>query len=151
MYWWPDYAEWLAARSGAIATRFIGFKNQHELSRYYHASDALVLPSRSGETWGLVVNEGLLHGLPCIVSEAVGCAPDLVIPGITGEVFETNSASSLRNALIRFLAWYQEDAGMRARCREQVERFSVTAAARGIVAAFEASLGSSSKVRVINL
>jgi glycosyltransferase involved in cell wall biosynthesis len=131
----------LPVRSDDIQTRFIGFKNQHELSRYYHAGDALVLPSRSGETWGLVVNEALLHGLPCVVSSGVGCAPDLVIPGVTGEVFEQNSASSLRTALVRWLTWHHQDAGIRERCRRQVERFSVRAAAEGIVAAFEATAG----------
>jgi glycosyltransferase involved in cell wall biosynthesis len=140
-----DMRAMLAVRSESIAMRFVGFKNQNELSRFYHASDALVLPSRSGETWGLVVNEALLHGLPCVVSQAVGCSPDLVIPGVTGEVFETNSALSLRQALIRCIAWQREDPGMRMRCREQVERFSVRAAAEGIVAAFEAALGKDFK------
>ena len=39
--------------------------------------DALVLPSDFGETWGLVVNEALASGLPCLVSAACGCAEDL--------------------------------------------------------------------------
>jgi glycosyltransferase involved in cell wall biosynthesis len=41
------------------------------------AADCLVLPSDHGETWGLVVNEALASGLPCIVSDACGCAEDL--------------------------------------------------------------------------
>src|SRR5205823_8004989 len=67
-----------------VRAHFAGFKNQRELSPYFHASDVLVLPSRHGETWGLVVNEALHHGVPAIVSEAVGCAPDLIDPGETG-------------------------------------------------------------------
>src|SRR5205807_3731601 len=59
-----------------VHVRFCGFKNQTELSPYYHAADLLVLPSRHSETWGLVVNEALHHGVPCVVSQAVGCAPD---------------------------------------------------------------------------
>jgi glycosyltransferase involved in cell wall biosynthesis len=138
----------LRARSDAVATRFIGFKNQHQLSRYYHACDTLVLPSRSGETWGLVVNEALLHGLPCVVSAGVGCAPDLVIPGVTGEVFETDSVVSLRDALVRLLAWHQEDVGIREQCRRQVQPFSVRAAAEGIVAAFESTTRRSASAGV---
>jgi SAM-dependent methyltransferase len=32
---------------------------------------------RAGETWGLVVNEALASALPCLVSDACGCAEDL--------------------------------------------------------------------------
>ena len=57
-----------------------GFLNQREISRAYVAADALVLASDSGETWGLVVNEAMASGLPCVVSQSCGCAEDLVIP-----------------------------------------------------------------------
>jgi glycosyltransferase involved in cell wall biosynthesis len=133
----------LVGRSDMVTLRFIGFQNQHQLSRYYHAGDALVLPSRSSETWGLVVNEALLHGLPCLVSAGVGCASDLVVSGETGEVFDTNSVASLRDGLGRLLTWLRNDAGMRERCRQRVEQYSVSAAARGIIAAFEATITES--------
>ena len=64
----------LAARAPEVRALFLGFQNQHQLSRYYHAADLLVLPSRESETWGLVVNEALHHGVPVsypIVSGAV--------------------------------------------------------------------------------
>ncbi len=99
-----------------LQTRFLGFQNQSQLSAIYHAADAVVLPSRTSETWGLVINEGLHHGLPCVVSEAVGCAPDLVHPGRTGEICATGSVVAL--------------------CRAQVAPYSVEAAARGIAEAF---------------
>ena len=56
---------------------FAGFMNQTEISRAYVAADCLVLPSGHGETWGLVVNEALASGLPCLVSDACGCAEEL--------------------------------------------------------------------------
>jgi glycosyltransferase involved in cell wall biosynthesis len=59
---------------------FVGFLNQTEISCAYVAADCLVLPSDHGETWGLVVNEALASGLPCIVSDACGCAEDMVEP-----------------------------------------------------------------------
>jgi glycosyltransferase involved in cell wall biosynthesis len=58
---------------------FTGFLNQSEISRAYVAADCLVLPSDYRETWGLVVNEALASGLPCLVSQACGCAEDLSI------------------------------------------------------------------------
>ncbi|MBA3924631.1 MAG: glycosyltransferase family 4 protein [Nostocaceae cyanobacterium] len=67
----------LAANTPELKIHFAGFRNQLELPPYYLASDAMVLPSnRQGETWGLVVNEALQAGLPCIVTDAVGCSTD---------------------------------------------------------------------------
>ncbi len=63
---------------------FAGFKNQSELSVYFKASDLFVLPSGMNETWGLVVNEAMLYGLPVIVSDIVGCVSDLVKDGQNG-------------------------------------------------------------------
>lgn len=57
-----------------------GFLNQTEISQAYVAADCLVLPSDYGETWGLVVNEALVSGLTCVVSDACGCAEDLIKP-----------------------------------------------------------------------
>jgi glycosyltransferase involved in cell wall biosynthesis len=56
---------------------FAGFLNQAEISKAYVAADCLVLPSDYGETWGLVVNEAMASGLPCIISDHCGCAEDL--------------------------------------------------------------------------
>jgi glycosyltransferase involved in cell wall biosynthesis len=68
------------SESPAAAPRasFAGFLNQTEISSAYVAADCLVLPSDHGETWGLVVNEALASGLSCLVSDACGCAEDLV-------------------------------------------------------------------------
>jgi glycosyltransferase involved in cell wall biosynthesis len=69
------------ADSGSVLppASFAGFLNQSEISQAYVAADCLVLPSDYGETWGLVVNEALASGLPCLVSQACGCAEDLSI------------------------------------------------------------------------
>jgi glycosyltransferase involved in cell wall biosynthesis len=59
------------------AASFAGFLNQTEISKAYVAADCLVLPSDYGETWGLVVNEAMASGLPCVISDQSGCAEDL--------------------------------------------------------------------------
>lgn len=56
---------------------FTGFINQSAIRDFYAASDIVVLPSRrEGETWGLVVNEGLQAGCGIVMSNAVGCGPE---------------------------------------------------------------------------
>lgn len=74
--------------------RFLGFKNQSELPRYYDLSDAFVLPSEY-EPWGLVVNEVMNAGKPVIVSDQVGCGPDLVKDGRNGFIFPVGDIKTL--------------------------------------------------------
>lgn len=124
----------LQVQCQGLSCSFTGFQNQSQMSAHYLAADALILPSRQSETWGLVVNEAMLHGLPCIVSSRVGCQPDLVLPGDTGEVCRAGDAPSLTTALSRLLPRLR-DAGLKSRCRQQVAGYSVEAAAQGIVQA----------------
>jgi glycosyltransferase involved in cell wall biosynthesis len=121
--------------SPAISTSFVGFQNQDTLASYYQAADMLVLPSRERETWGVVVNEALLNGLPCIVSDRVGCHLDLVKPGVTGEVCPANNVGGLSLAIQRLLARLPS-ASISADCREQAGQYSVSAAAEGIAKAW---------------
>ncbi len=114
---------------------FLGFQNQRQLSNYYHAADMLILPSRYSETWGLVVNEALHHGLPCIVSQAVGSAPDLIKPGITGNIFETNSVDSLAKTIEDSL-YLCNNSEIQKQCQLQVSNYSVQKAAEGIAQAY---------------
>jgi glycosyltransferase involved in cell wall biosynthesis len=120
-----------------VAVRFAGFHNQRELSPFYHAADLMVLPSRALETWGLVVNEALHHGVPAVVTRQVGCAPDLILSGTTGEIAEEPSPESLTRAIAQSLAWLSDSPRIRERCRAHVANYSVSRAAQGIVAAFE--------------
>jgi glycosyltransferase involved in cell wall biosynthesis len=135
-----DELERRAAAPPHVSVRFFGFQNQTRLSDFYHAADLLVLPSRQGETWGLVVNEALHHGLPCVVSEAVGCTLDLVTDGLTGERFRPDDTAALTAALGRAVGLVGR-ADVRDQCRERVARYSVHSAAAGIVLAMESANG----------
>lgn len=114
----------------------VGFQPQHRLSPYFHAADLLALPSRHSETWGLVVNEALHHGLPAVVSDAVGSRHDLIHPGRTGELCTRNNVDSLTAALNRCLRYARTDL-CRHHCRETVAGYSIDSAARGLKQAWE--------------
>jgi glycosyltransferase involved in cell wall biosynthesis len=131
----------LADGASPVDCRFIGFQNQTRLGRYYHAADFLVLPSRESETWGLVVNEALHHGLPCVVSDNVGCAPDLITSGETGEIFAAGSTESLGAALERVIQRVGREETERC-CKARVASYSVRAAAEGIAQAYWKVVGS---------
>ncbi|MCL6495357.1 MAG: glycosyltransferase family 4 protein [Ignavibacterium sp.] len=72
-----------------------GFKNQSEIVKYFAASDIFVLPSSTGETWELVVNEAMNFGLPVIVSDIVGCVNDLVKENNNGFTFKLKNIEEL--------------------------------------------------------
>ena len=84
--------------------RLLPFANQSEMPSRYLLADIFALPSRGHyETWGLAVNEAMHLGVPCLVSDLVGCQRDLVAPGVTGWVFlaeePTALAATLQTAL----------------------------------------------------
>ena len=126
-------ADW-SSGPNRIRSSFVGFQNQRQLSQYYNTADLFTLPSRRGETWGLVVNEALLHGLPCVVSDQVGSHPDLIIPGKTGEVFASEDTKSFADCILRAEGW--RSPSTRNRCRAWVANYSVDRAAAGIARAY---------------
>jgi glycosyltransferase involved in cell wall biosynthesis len=69
-----------------------GFKPYDELPVYYALTNAFVHASTI-EQWGLVVNEAIASGLPVIVSNRCGCAPELV--NGNGLTFDPTNESEL--------------------------------------------------------
>jgi glycosyltransferase involved in cell wall biosynthesis len=83
--------------------RFCGFRNQSELPRFFDLCTVFVLPSQH-EPWGLIVNEAMNAARPVIVSDDVGCQPDLVTDGVEGLVYPAGNVEALADALRRVLA-----------------------------------------------
>ena len=120
-----------------LPVTFAGFLNQNEIVRAYVAGDCLVLPSDFGETWGLVVNEAMVCGLPAIVSNRVGCGPDLIEEGVTGFVFPFSDINTLAEKMLitAFSKRYRE-MGVNARKRI-MEQYSVKKAVWGTLEALK--------------
>lgn len=124
-----------------LPVAFAGFKNQSELPAYYALADLLVLPSDGGETWGLVVNEAMACGLPAVVSNVVGCGPDLVHDGATGARFPVGDVAALARAIERALPLRTRPETQDALAR-LMARYSLAAAATGVAAAVEQLSGN---------
>lgn len=108
-----------------LPVRCLGFVNQVDLPGWYACGDVLVLPSER-EPWGLVVNEGMASGLVPVVSDAVGCAADLV-EGI-GEVVAIGDIDGLSRALLRA----SQDSRSRSKIlQKRLERFTIAETAHG--------------------
>ena len=57
-------------------------------------SKAIILPS-SSDQWGLVVNEAMASGTPCIVSKSCGCYVDLIKNAKTGWGYNSENSAEL--------------------------------------------------------
>jgi glycosyltransferase involved in cell wall biosynthesis len=95
--------------SGLRSIRFLGFRNQTELPQFYDLCEVFVLPSYN-ETWGLIVNEVMNAGRPIIVTDQVGCQPDLVHDGLNGFVYPAFDVDRLSQCLRHLL----DNPGLRA-------------------------------------
>jgi len=125
----------LAARHPA-RFRVISFQNQTAMPVVYRLGDLLVLPSIRWETWGLAVNEALACNRPALVSDQVGCAPELIQPGVTGQVFRAGDWGDFSR---RLQSLTEDRARLRAMglaAGELAPGFSIAVAARILVQAF---------------
>lgn len=84
-----------------VHAHFAGFQNQSSIGAHYACADVLVLPS-AHETWGLVVNEAMACGCPVVVSDRVGCLPDMILP-LTGACFAGDQPEALAEAIASVL------------------------------------------------
>lgn len=110
----------LEARAAGHRDRvhFLPFANQSEMPSVLAMADVVALPSRGRyETWGLIVNEAMHLGIPCLVSNRVGCQRDLVSEGETGWTFPAADPVALATTLQRAATDLQGD---RTRWRDRV-------------------------------
>jgi glycosyltransferase involved in cell wall biosynthesis len=120
-----------------LPVTFAGFLNQGAMATAYAAADLLVMPSVRDETWGLVVNEAMAAGIPAIVSDMVGCAPDLVTPGETGTVFPAGDAAALEHAISAYACDRERVRREGRAANERIQQYSLAAAVRNTVDAVE--------------
>jgi glycosyltransferase involved in cell wall biosynthesis len=120
------------ANACLLPVTFVGFVNQSRMPEVYAAADVLVLPS-SSETWGLVVNEAFACKLPAIVSDRVGCGPDMIVDRLTGTIVPVGSVARLAQAIDYWTGGHDQAATERA-LGEITARYSPASSAAAFVA-----------------
>ncbi|MGH9821893.1 MAG: glycosyltransferase, partial [Blastocatellia bacterium] len=93
-----------------------------------------------GETWGLVVNEAMVSGLPAIVSDRVGCAPDLIEEGVTGYTFPFGNVESLASLMVEPGSSREKMRSMGQNARAKIRNYSLELAVEGTVEAVKYTL-----------
>jgi len=79
--------------------------------------------------------------LPCIVSDHVGCGPDMVVRGETGDVFALGDVDELAHLLSYYAKNPLQIKTMRGRSREKARQFSSEAAVAGVIEALDSLNG----------
>lgn len=113
---------------------FTGFLNQTELARAYTAMDLFVMPSL-WETWGLVLNEAMVFGLPVIATTSVNAARDLIDQGQNGYTYASGDDAALTECIRRVFERTGRDRSMGEHSRKRIAAYSVEAACDGIMQA----------------
>lgn len=126
---------------------FTGFLNQSQIARAYACGDVLVLPS-VGETWGMVVNEAMACGLPALVSDRVGCGPDLVTAEQTGLIFPHGNVSALSASMVNMARDQVRLTQMGHEAQKRLQRYSLEVAVDGVLQALEFSVNAREAVCV---
>jgi 1,2-diacylglycerol 3-alpha-glucosyltransferase len=121
--------------------RFAGFAQREHLAIYYALAEMMILPTYT-DTWGLVVNEAMACGLPVIVSQVAGCAPDLVRENWNGMLVEPRDVSSLTSAMRRLADQPELRATMGANSMQLISRYSPTEWSAGIARMVQAAGGN---------
>ena len=107
------------------------FQQLSDLTISYSKATAFVLASKS-DTWGLVVNEAMAAGIPCLVSNACGCAVDLIDHGRTGWTFDPSEPLSLSSLMLEVECQSPLDrVAMKQAARERLDDFSLQSFAIG--------------------
>jgi glycosyltransferase involved in cell wall biosynthesis len=119
------------ARVATAPVRFAGFLNQTRIAEAYAVADALVLSSET-ETWGLVVNEAMASGLPCIVSDRVGCGPDVIDRDVTGDIYPMGDVQVLSARMLHHAQSGRLNS-MGREARRKIASYSVAAAGDGLL------------------
>jgi glycosyltransferase involved in cell wall biosynthesis len=120
--------------------RVLGFLNQTEMPLAYVMGEVLCLISDATETWGLVVNEARACGRPVVVSDTVGCAPDLVRDD-DGWTVPLDDSSVLSRTLASVLERRTEWTAMGAKGRGRAGTHTYREMATGVLSALN-SIGS---------
>jgi glycosyltransferase involved in cell wall biosynthesis len=125
-----DAASSEARRLGVRAT-CTGFLNQTELPSAFAAADCVLVPS-AWESWGLIVNEALASGVPCVVTTGVASSPDLIVEGETGHAVPAGDIAAMAARLASVRERIAAGSDFAPRCQKQAATCGFDVAADGL-------------------
>ncbi len=122
----PLEKEWQVLSSTRGNRERIRFFREMHLDDFYGTIDALVLPSRDHDPFGLVAAEAMSIGIPVIVTDACGIAGSMR-DGVHGRVVKAGSSEAMRTALLSLQHTDKRHAWAKAGQKLVRERFTLKA------------------------
>lgn len=99
----PELEHLIAAAGCQEYIRLVGFRSEAEIQELLALADAFILPSL-GDPYPVAVVEAVFAGLPLVLSNRVGCHPEVLEGGRNGFLFDPTDPASIAHALGVFLA-----------------------------------------------
>jgi glycosyltransferase involved in cell wall biosynthesis len=118
---------------------FPGFRQIDELPIYYGLASVFIHPAYQ-EQWGLVVNEAMAAGLPVLVSNRCGCAPDLVSDGNNGFTFSPEDVTALADLMMKVSSGQVNLQAMSLAARNRIGERGPKRFAQGLYGALQVAL-----------
>jgi glycosyltransferase involved in cell wall biosynthesis len=113
----PEIEDIQRLAAGDPSIRIMGYVPDDDLPTLYQDADLFVLPSRSGEGFGLVALEAMASGLPVLATSSGGVV-DIVKDGVNGRLVPPNDVPALAEALHQLV----DDGVMRSELAEGARR-----------------------------
>ncbi|WP_367566852.1 glycosyltransferase family 4 protein [Lacrimispora sp.] len=88
----------LQVEQKAFNVHFLDFMGRDQLKEYYLAADIFVFPTRE-DIWGLVLNEAMSFGLPCVASIKANASFELVEDGECGYLVDPEEIGDLASKM----------------------------------------------------
>jgi phosphatidylinositol alpha-mannosyltransferase len=119
---------------------WLGWLTEDEKIRRVRGADVLCVPSLHGESFGVVLLEGLAAGTPVVASDLPGYR-NAARPGVDARMVTPGDPAALAKALAESLAGEGETAEMVASGLLRAEQFSMANLARTYVGMYRRALG----------
>lgn len=105
--------------------KFWGKLSPEELEKnIWPMVDVLINPSKTSESFGMVVIEAYSHGVPVLAS-AIGALPELIKEGETGWLFRSGDKLDLKNKIINILGDQEQLVEYRQNCLTAAKKYSL--------------------------
>ena len=117
------------ARRAAIDNpkiKFLGYLPPAELEhKIWSAADLLVNPSRTPESFGMVIVEAYAHGVP-VVASRIGALGELVKDGVTGWLVKPGNPDDLKRQLEFIINNRDQLKAAQSHCLDEAEKYQIT-------------------------
>jgi glycosyltransferase involved in cell wall biosynthesis len=119
----------LQEKLGANKIHFVGFQEKGKLREYYIAADVFAFPTRE-DIWGLVLQEAMAFGLPCVASDRAIASHELIKDGTNGYMTDPKNTEEMTEKLNALLSDSEKRSCMGRAAYETAKSYTIETMAK---------------------